>query len=122
MAQVAQKGGGVLSLEKSEVGGWGSEHLVELQVSLFTAGHWIRWPLGIPSDSSGSVVLCVNINEIWAWSPCGPQVRLLSVLCVLAATKDEGEERAVSRQERLHPTDRSWLLLWGISTDAEVLL
>lgn len=43
-------------------------------------------------------------------------------LSFLPATKDEREERALSRQERLHPTDRSRLLFWGISTDAAVLL
>lgn len=44
------------------------------------------------------------------------------VLSFLSATKDEREERALPRQERLHPTDRSWLLFRGVSTDAAVLL
>lgn len=43
-------------------------------------------------------------------------------LSFLPATKDEREGRALPRQERLHPTDRSWLLFRGVSTDAEVLL
>jgi len=79
----------------------------------------------IPPDSNGSVVLwffVLALTRFGRGAACGPQVRLLSVLCVLAATKDEGEERAVSRQERLYPADRSWLLLRGVSTDAEVLL
>ena len=31
--------------------GWGSEHLMELWVSLLIAGGWTRWPLRVPSSS-----------------------------------------------------------------------
>lgn len=58
----------------------------------------------------------------WDLSVEQPAEALWCALSVLPATKDEGEEGAVSRQERLHPADRSWLLLRGISADAEVLL
>ena len=35
--------------------GWGSEQLMELQVSPFNTGSWIRWALRICSNSNDSV-------------------------------------------------------------------
>ena len=54
--QVAQRGGGcpILGDQQGQAGP-GSEHVMEVQVSLFTAGIWTRWPSEIPTDSSDSM-------------------------------------------------------------------
>ena len=36
---------------------WGSEHLVELWVSLLVAGSWTRWPLRVLSNVNDSIGL-----------------------------------------------------------------
>ena len=41
----------------------GSEHLMELWVSPFIAGSWIRWPLKVFSNSNDSMILCCSKGE-----------------------------------------------------------
>ena len=54
----AQRSGGCPILGDMEgQAGWGSEHLMELRVSLCTAGSGTRWPLRVPSNSNHSVIL-----------------------------------------------------------------
>ena len=76
------------------------------------------------SRSVGSVWFYFSIHGIFRmWSSqLNPGEYAWYALSFLPATKDEREERALSRQERLHPADRSWLLFRGVSADAEVLL
>ena len=51
----AQRGGGCpIPADSRGQAGRGSEQLMELWVSLFSAGGWTGWPLRVPSNSNGS--------------------------------------------------------------------
>ena len=55
LAQVAQRGGGCpIPGDTQGQAGWGSEHLMELWVSLFSAGSGTRWLSRLPSNSDNS--------------------------------------------------------------------
>jgi len=57
LEQAVQRGGIYLVLGDTQGKAWqGSEHLMELWVSVFIAGDWTRWPLSIPSNSNSSVI------------------------------------------------------------------
>ena len=42
--------------------GRGSEQLMELWVSLFSAGGWTGWPFGVPSHSNDSIIQMHSFN------------------------------------------------------------
>ena len=57
-AQVAQSGGGYpIPADTQGQAGWGSEHLMELWVSLFTAGELDQMVFTVPFNSNDFVIL-----------------------------------------------------------------
>ena len=64
LAQVAQRGGGCPVLGDTQgQAGRGPEHLMELWVSLFSAGSWARWVLSVPSNSNNAMILSAALRS-----------------------------------------------------------
>ena len=59
----AQRWGGCPIPADTRGQGWGSEHLVELRVSLLIAGSGIRWPFRVPSKSNSSVTVIRTVTR-----------------------------------------------------------